>query len=55
MMHAYAYAMQMQYNYGAKHLRCYTPARTRLLRSPRTEERREDYYTCVVRNEEAYK
>jgi hypothetical protein len=24
MMHAYAYAMQMQCNYGAKHLRCYT-------------------------------
>jgi hypothetical protein len=23
MMHAYAYAMQMQCNYGAKHLRCY--------------------------------
>jgi hypothetical protein len=22
-MHAYAYAMQMQCNYGAKHLRCY--------------------------------
>jgi hypothetical protein len=23
MVHAYAYAMQMQCNYGAKHLRCY--------------------------------
>jgi hypothetical protein len=26
-MHAYAYAMQMQCNYGAKHLRCYTGGR----------------------------
>jgi hypothetical protein len=26
MMHAYAYAMQMQCNYGAKHLRCYNIA-----------------------------
>jgi hypothetical protein len=23
MMHAYVYAMQMQCNYGAKHLKCY--------------------------------
>jgi hypothetical protein len=27
MMHAYAYAMQMQCNYGAKHLRCYMCSR----------------------------
>jgi hypothetical protein len=26
-MHAYAYAMQMQCNYGAKHLRCYIAQR----------------------------
>jgi hypothetical protein len=24
MMHAYVYAMQMQCNYGAKHLKCYS-------------------------------